>query len=175
MKAADLAELQKDEARMKANFEAAYKLDPSQAEPLQGLYDLAHKKKDTQGELSALRRLARIDQHDRRVWLRLLDSLVRRGAWEEARKVGESAVLVDVANPKIHRLYARALARTGRHISAIYELNSAIVCNPGPKELAEIYGELAKAYDKLKQPDYASRARELKKQVDPSTNPGQSP
>jgi tetratricopeptide (TPR) repeat protein len=171
MKAADLAEMQKDEARMKANFEAAFKHDPSQAEPLQGLYDLAHKKKDTEGELSALRRLVRIDQHDRRVWLRLLEHLVERGAWEEARNIGESAIFVDVANVKIHRLYARALARTGRHISAIYELNSAIACKPTAKELAEIYGELAKAYDKLNRNDYAKRAREFQKQLDPSRVP----
>lgn len=165
MKAADLAEMQKDEARMKAHFEAAYKLDPSQAEPLQGLYDLAHKKKDTAGELSALQRLARLDQHDRRVWLRLLEHLVRLGEWQQARIVGESAIFVDVANPRIHRLYARALARTGRYVSAIYELNSAIACRPEPKELAEIYGELAKGYDKLKRDDYAKRAREFQKQV----------
>ena len=143
---------------MKANLEAASTLDPTQAEPLQGLYDLAHKQKDAAGELAALRQLALLDQHDRRVWRLLLERLVERGAWEEARKVGESAIFVDVANPEIHRLYARALARTGRFVSAIYELNSALLCKPKPGEQAEIYGELAKAYAKLKRDDFAKQA-----------------
>ena len=29
---------------------------------------------------------------------------------------------------------ARALARTGRFVTAVYELNSALVCKPKPKE-----------------------------------------
>jgi cellulose synthase operon protein C len=165
MKAADLAESLKDLPRMKANLEAAARLDPSQVEPLQALYDLAHKQKDQSGELAALRRIAALDQHDRRVWGRLLEQLVQRGLWEEARKVGESAIFVDVQNPKIHRNYARALARTGRFVSAVYELNSALVCKPGAKEQAEIYGELAKAYDKLQKPAEAAQAREFQKQI----------
>jgi tetratricopeptide (TPR) repeat protein len=163
MKLADLAELKKDAAKMKANLEAASRQDPTQAEPLQGLYDLAHRQKDAAGELSALRRLALLDQHDRRVWRRLLRLLVERGAWEEARKVGESAIFVDVANPEIHRLYARALARTGRHVSAIYELNSALLSGSKPGDAAEIYGELAKAYAKMKRDDYAKQALEYQK------------
>ncbi len=94
-----------------------------------------------------------------------LERLVQKGQWEEAAKIGEGALFVDVANPKIHRLYARALARTGRFVSAVYELNSAIVCKPKPKDQAEIYGELALAYDRLKSPDLAAKAREYQKQV----------
>lgn len=165
MKAADLAEIEKDTGRQKLNLEAAAKLDPSQAEPLQGLYDLAHKAKDTDGELDALSRLSYLDQHDRRVWNRLLAILLDKGQWEEARKVGESAMFVDVFNPTTHRNYARALARTGKFISAIYELNSALVCRPKPKEQGEIYGELATAYAKLGQADFAKRAQELQKQL----------
>lgn len=173
MKAADLAEAQKDEARAKANLEAAARFDPTQAEPLQGLYDLAHRKKDAAGELAALRRLAAIDQHDRRVWRRLLEHLVDRGLWEEARQVGEGALFVDVANPEIHRLYARALARTGRFVSAVYELNSALLCKPKPDVAASIYRELAKAYEKLGAPDHARQALEYAKLVAPG--PGGSP
>jgi predicted Zn-dependent protease len=94
-----------------------------------------------------------------------LERLVKSGQWEEAAKIGEGALFVDVANPKVHRLYARALARTGRFVTAVYELNSAIVCKPKPKEQVEIYGELALAYDKLKSPDLAAKAREYAKQV----------
>jgi len=165
IKAADLSEARKDLAKMKAHLEAAHRLDPSQAEPLQALYDLAHKQKDTAGELSALRRLSLVDQHDRRVWRRLQRLLTDKGLWEEARKVGESALYIDVANAETHRLYARALARTGRHLSAIYELNSALICRPKPAEAAEIYGELAKAYEKLKRDDLSKQALAYQQQM----------
>jgi predicted Zn-dependent protease len=173
MKAAEVAELKKDDAKMKANLEAAYKLDPTQVEPLQILYDLAHKRKDDAGELGALSRLSMLDQHDRKVWGLLLQHLVDKGRWEEAVRTGESALFVDVANPKIHRLYARALARTGRFLSAIYELNSALLCKLRPKDQAEIYEELAKAYEKLKADNLAQKAREYKKQIEvaPATAP----
>lgn len=166
MKAADVAEALEDWARMKDNLEAAFRFDPIQAEPLQGLYDLAHKQNDESGELSALQRLAMIDQHDRRVWKMLLEHLVKRGQWEEARKVGEGAMFIDVMNPDVHRLYARALARTGRFVSAVYELNSAIVAKPPPKDAARIYRELATAYEKLGRKDYAAKAADFAKQMD---------
>jgi len=165
MMLADLAEAQDDEAKLKSNLEEAYKLDTSQVEPLQALYDLAHKKKDTDAELAALRRIALLDQHDRRVWLRLLRLLVEKGLWEEARKAGESSIFIDVSNPEIHQLYARALARTGNQISAIFELNSAILCKPEAGDLKQIYEDLATGYDKLKEPALARQAREYAKQI----------
>ncbi|MEJ7729205.1 MAG: tetratricopeptide repeat protein [Polyangiaceae bacterium] len=165
MRAADLAELHTDDKRLKANLEAAAKFDPSQAEPLQGLYDLAHKKSDVAGELAALRKLALIDQHDRKVWRLLLTRLLERGQWEEARKVGEGAIFVDVMSSEVHRLYARALARTGNFVSAVYELNSAILCGPKPADLARIYAELETAYGKLGKPDYAKQAADLAKRI----------
>jgi predicted Zn-dependent protease len=174
MKAADVAEAKKDDAREREMLEAAYKLDPTQVEPLQGLYDLAHKKKDEAGELSALGRLAMLDQHDRKVWGLYLQHLVAKGRWDDAVKIGEGALFVDVANPQIHRLYAKALAHTGRFISAIYELNSALISRPRPKDQAAIYDDLARAYDKLKKDDFAQKAREYKKQIEsaPAADPG---
>ena len=172
MKAADLAEHKKDVAAEKQALTAAHKLDPTQVEPLQGLYDLAHKAGDKDAELWALSRLALLDQHDRKVWNLLLEHQLEVGNWEEARKVGESAMFVDVKNWKTHRLYARALARTGSFVSAVYELNSALVCHPKlPKDQAEIYGELAKAYDKLKEPEMAQKAREYQKQIEAAPSP----
>jgi tetratricopeptide (TPR) repeat protein len=165
MKAADIAEAKKDTAGERQNLELAAKFDPTQEEPLQGLYDLAHKAKDEDGELAALRRLSLLDQHSRVVWKRLLELLVGRGLWDEGAAVGESALFVDVMNPKVHRLYARALARTGKFVSAIYELNSAIACKPKPDEMGEIYGELAKGYDALGKADLAKQARDFQKQM----------
>jgi tetratricopeptide (TPR) repeat protein len=171
MKLAALAEHRKDGAAEKAALEGAHKLDPTQVEPIQALYDLAHKAKDKPGELWALTRLARLDQHSRKVYQLLLEHLVEIGDWEQARQVGESALFVDVQNPKVHRLYARALARTGRFVSAIYELNSALTCGPKPKEQAEIYAEMALGYDKLKEPEMAKTARTYQQQIESAPAP----
>ena len=175
MKVADIAELKEDKDGMRAAFFAAHKHDPLQAEPLQALYDLARKDKDTQGQLWALRELAKLDQHDRRVYERLLAMLVKRGKWEEARKIGEAAIYVDVTNPTVHFLYARALARTGRHVSAIFELNSAIISRPKPDEAAQIYRMMAEGYKKLGRAEYAAKAEKYAEQAKAMRPPSDEP
>ncbi len=167
IKAADLADGRKDTVRARQHMEAAHKFDPSQAEPLQALYDMAHRIGDKDAEINALRKLALVDQHDRRVWFRLLDALVTKGLYDEAVKVGESAIYVDVMNPRTHRLYAKALAHAGKQVSAIYELNSAVLAEPDMAKKAELYEALAKGYDKLKEPEMAKQARDYAKLVTP--------
>jgi len=165
MKAADIAEIKEDKEAMGKYLRAAHRHDPSQAEPLQALYDLAKKDKDENGQLGALRQLAKLEQHDRRVFGRLLGLLVKRGYWKEASAVGSSAIYVDVANPEIHWNYARALARTGKHISAIRELNSAILSRPEPKDAVAIYQMMAEGYRKLGKKDYAAKADKYAQQM----------
>jgi len=165
MKAGDIAEQEKDEEGMRKHYFKAHRFDPLQVEPLQALYDLAKKGKDSQGQLWALRELAKLDQHDRRVWRRLLKMLVERGKWEEARKVGESTIYVDVMNPEVHWLYGRALARTGRFHSAIYEMNSALLAGASPTMAATIYGSMAEGYDKMGKKNLADKARRYAKQL----------
>ena len=48
-------------------------------------------------------------------------------------------------------------------VSAIFELNSAILCKPEADDLVKIYEDMATGYDKLKQPEYAKQAREYAK------------
>ncbi len=162
MKLGGIAEAVDDHAGARAALQAAHKLDPSQSEPLAALVKLARRVHDERTEMAELARYVQREQHDRAAWGRLLELLVARGRWEEAVKVGEGAMFVDVANPEVHRLYARALAKTGRHISAVYEYNSAIVAGAPPKMAVEIYQELAKGYDKLGEPKLAEQARELR-------------
>lgn len=170
IKAADIAEERKDKVRARQHMEAANKFDPSQAEPLAALSDMAHKLGDQSSELDALRRLSLVEQHDGRVWVRLLELLTTKGLYDEAVKVGESAIYVDVMNARVHRLYAKALAHTGKQISAIYELNSAVLAETNPREKAKLYEALAKGYDKLKEPEMAKQAREYAKLVTPKAS-----
>src|SRR4029453_18902608 len=92
MKSADIAEAKKDTIRQKVDLEAASRLDPTQVEPVQGLYDLAHKQQNVDEELKTLRQLTLLDQHDRKVWGMYLERLVQKGQWEEAVKIGEGAL-----------------------------------------------------------------------------------
>jgi len=112
-----------------------------------------------------------VDQHDRQVWVRLLELLVANGSYDEAVKVGASAIYVDVMNPRVHRLYAKALAHTGKQVSAIYELNSAILAETKIDGKTEFYEALAKGYDKLKEVEMAKQARDYAKLVTPKETP----
>ncbi|MFO0552132.1 MAG: tetratricopeptide repeat protein [Polyangiaceae bacterium] len=165
MKMANIAAAVDDVDGAEAGFEAAWKLDPIQAEPLISLVRLFRSVHDERKELDALRRYTQIEQHDRDAWLRLLECLVARYKWDEAVTVGESLMFIDPENPEAHRLYARALANVGRHRSAIYEYNSALLAGAPPEMAADIYRELAFGYDKLKKPELATRARELEKKM----------
>src|SRR5258708_28933502 len=95
---------------MRAGCEKGYKYEPSQSEPLKGLYDLAKEDKRDDDMLDALRRIARLEQHDRRVWRMLLETLVEKKLYDEAARVGEGAIYVDVESAPTHLGYGRALA-----------------------------------------------------------------
>jgi tetratricopeptide (TPR) repeat protein len=146
MMLADLAADAKDMAGARFEWLAAHEYDPSMPEPLQSLYDVDHKEKRDAQALDWLRQLAKIDQHDRKVYRLLLEALVASGQFAEAKDVGESAMFVDVENHVIHSLYATALSQTGDHAKAAFELESALLCNPPPADAAALHGRLAKEH-----------------------------
>jgi tetratricopeptide (TPR) repeat protein len=154
---ADVAELKKDKAAMRAALEAAYRFDPSQSEPLKGIFDLASEDKRDADALDALKKLAVIEQHDRKVWRMLLDRLVDAKKWDDLKKFGESAIFVDVENAAMHVAYARGLAGTGVHDKAVFELDSALACAPPAKEAATAHALLAVEYAALRNPAEAKK------------------
>jgi tetratricopeptide (TPR) repeat protein len=149
---AELAGKKKDSAALRAALESARRFDPSQSEPLTGLYELATSEKRDADALDTLRQLAMIEQHDRGVWRALLQKLVDGKMWDEARKVGESALFVDVESPIMHTNYARALAAGGLHDKALFELESALVCEPKPKDAAAAHALMARELVALHRP-----------------------
>jgi cellulose synthase operon protein C len=146
MMLADLAADAKNRDAARFEFRLAHEFDPSMVEPVQALYDLAHQEKREAEALEWLRIAARLDQHDRKTYRLLLEKLVAAGQFAEARAVGESAMFVDVENHAVHALYATALARTGAHAAAVFELESALLCNPPRPEAAAIHVQLAKEH-----------------------------
>jgi len=151
---ADLAMRSKDTGKATSHFEAASNLDPSQAEPLQALADLARKSKDDDRELAYLKKLAPIDQHDRRVWRRLLAKLVARSQWDEAKKFGEGALFVDIHGAETHTLYAQALLGAGNTDQALFEADSALLCD-NLKATSAVQANLVLARGYLKKGDRA--------------------
>jgi uncharacterized protein (TIGR02265 family) len=171
----DIAGRGKDLKTAAAHFEAASNLDPTQAEPLQALADMARKDKDEDRELAILRKLAPIDQHDRRVWRRLLARLVARGLWDEAKKVGEGALYVDIHGAETHALYAQALLGAGDADRAIFEAESALLCEPlKERTAAEANLALARAYLKKGDRVKAKAARDEALRQDPENKDARS-
>ncbi len=119
-----------DEAAARAALEAAHRFDPTEVDALRGLYELATADKRDADALGALREWARLDQHDHDgEWRMLLERLVDAKQWDEARRVGRSALYVDVERAAVHLGYARALSATGDHREAAFELESALLCD----------------------------------------------
>ncbi|HWZ90959.1 MAG TPA: hypothetical protein VNW92_18990, partial [Polyangiaceae bacterium] len=135
-----------DEAGAALALQTAAKFDPTQASPQYALADLAEKNGNLQAELAALRVLAQLEQHEPRVYQRLLRRLNESGGFEEAAKVGEAAIYADVEGLVTHELFAEALAHTGRRERALFELESATLCEGTAADLAEAHARLAELY-----------------------------
>jgi tetratricopeptide (TPR) repeat protein len=141
---AEIAQHAKDKAAIRAAFEAAHRFDSQESDPLKGLYEMANEEHRDADALDALRQLTMLEQHDRPAWKALLQRLVDLKQWDEAKKVGESAIFVDVESPLMHTNYARALAATGAHDKAAFELESALACEGKPPDMATAHALLAR-------------------------------
>lgn len=164
---AQIAEAEKDARALRHALESAHRYDPSRAEIVKAVYELAVEEKRKDDAFDALKKLADLDQHEPRVWRSLLEELVERKLWDEAVRRGESAIFVDVLHGKTHELYARALAATGRHAQAVYELDSALLCKGDPKQKAEQHALRAKSLAALGKADEAKKAQSEALSLDP--------
>jgi Tfp pilus assembly protein PilF len=164
---AEVAEARKDRVASRVALEAAHRFDPTQVDPLRALYDLASTDKRDADALVALREVARLDQHDRRAYRLLLGTLVSSRQWDEAKRVGQAALYVDVESAEIHVDYARALAATGDHVTAAFELESALLCEAKPPERATTLALLAGERLALGDPASAHARRDEALKLDP--------
>jgi predicted Zn-dependent protease len=141
------------------SLEKAASFDPLSATPYYMLAELAHNRADDDAELAALRRLAELEQHENKVYRRLLAMLSAKKGWEEAVKVGEAAVQADLEGFTTHRIFGEALAQTGNKARAAFELESATLSPAEPKELAEAFTRLAEIYASVGKGREAGKAR----------------
>ena len=164
---AEVAQARRDGPRERAALEAAHRFDATQVEPLRRLFELASTQRRDADALAALREIARLDQHNGRVYTLLLEKLVSSGQWDEAKRVGQAAIYVDVASAAIHVSYARALSATGEHEAAAFELESALLCDSKPKAKATAHALLARERGALRDPAGALAERDEALRLDP--------
>jgi predicted Zn-dependent protease len=143
----------------RASLEKAASFDPLSPTPYYMLADNAHARADDDAELAAMRRLAQLEQHENRVYRRLLSLLVEKKAWDEAVKVGEAAIYADMNGFATHRLFAEALFQTGNKARAAFELESATMSPAEPKDLADAHTKLAEIYASVGRGRDAAKSR----------------
>jgi Tfp pilus assembly protein PilF len=170
MELADVAEAKKDKAAMRHALESAHRWDPSKSEPLKGLFDLAKDEKREGDAVEILLKLSKLEQHDARVWRLLLEKMVEAKRWDDARRVGESAIYVDVLHPQTHVLYARALAAGAQHDRALYELDSALQGKLAAKDAATARALKAASLHALGRTAEAVKERDAALQADPQSS-----
>lgn len=123
-------------------LQAATRLDPTQTAPVYALLRHAEEQSDADGALALLRKLALLSEHDASVYRELLVRLVARKEYAEAVQVGESAVNVDITGFESHFAFAEALAGTGDKRRAIFEYESALLCEAEPMRIVEAKSRL---------------------------------
>lgn len=163
----------------RAALQRAHAHDPSQAEPLRGLWQLAQEQGDEAEETRVLLALARIEERDAAVYRRLLELLVSNKAVAEALQVGAAAIYVDLEGARTHSLYAQALALAGRSADAQFEFESALLCPSPPEELAAAhldYAEFLQAQGRhARAAALRERARQLPQGTRSPAEPGAGP
>jgi tetratricopeptide (TPR) repeat protein len=164
---AEVAEAKKDKQQLRFHLEAAHRFDPSQEEPIKGLFELAVEDKREGDLLPLLTKLAALEQHDHKVTRLLLTKLVEQKAWPEVVQRGEAAIFVDPFGAPTHLAYARGLSGVGRHDKAKFELETALLCNPKKPEAAVVNALLAQESLALKNVQDARKYRDAALKLDP--------
>ena len=145
MHLAETSKAEHDSQGQRAALDAARRFSTAtQVEPVRALFEMASAEHKEGAALDLLRQWVWLDQHDRDgEWRELLKRLVDAKQWGEARRIGESALYVDVEAADVHVGYGRALAATGDHGEAAVELESALLCDAQPKDKATAHAQHA--------------------------------
>lgn len=162
-----LADPKKDVKRFRTALEKAAAFDPTQIDPLIDLWQLAVDEKRAGDAEDLLKKMVKLDPHERVPWRALLTQLVSEGKWDEAIGVGEAAIYVDVYSPEVHSAYAHALTMKGRTKDAHEEIDAGLAAKPkGPGE-AMLRAELARVFWKEKNAAKAKEALDAALKLDP--------
>jgi cellulose synthase operon protein C len=128
---------------VEASFKAAADMDPTQLGPLLGLLAIAQERKDDESAVGLLKKIVVLSEHDAGAYRALLERLVARSEFDDALKVGEDAIWVDLLGFETHFLFAQALLGKGDHKRAEFELETALLCQAEPDRVALAKTKLA--------------------------------
>ena len=81
--------------------------------------------------------------------------------------MGEAALYADVSGLTTHLLFAEALAATGKRDRALFETESATLCEGTPEDLAEAHARLAESYLAYGKRALAKKEAQAAAQLDP--------
>jgi len=162
----------KQPAEAKKALAAAHAFDSTQAEPLMALHKIAQAEDDASAEIEALSKLGKLEQHGAGLFARLFELLTTKARYQELVDLGETALWADLSNFEVHYLLALALEKTGQTKRALFELESAVLCDAPPPRKAEAHAALGKAYQRsgqaAKAREQAARVKELEQTPKPS-------
>lgn len=176
MALAELTDGEKQPAALLAVLGRAHELDPSQSEPLRGLWRLAQRASDVQEERRVLERLALLEEHDVSVYRRLLELLMEQKDYAAVVALGQAAVYADIEGILTHARYATALAAQGQVDAADFEFQSALSCPGAPEQLAEAHLDYAEFLEGRGKHEQGQAEREqARRLVAPSAGPSLSP
>ncbi len=151
---------QGNEEGVRVQLERASELDPERSEPLLPLLSIYRKSGNTDLELRALTRLARLEEHAGSAHLRLLQLLLERKDYAAAEKAGEAALWASLENIDVHLEYARALENVGKLPRALFELESATLTRAPASKRAEAFEALALLQSRIGRAADAQKSRQ---------------
>ncbi len=148
----------------------AYEFDPTQAEPLSLLVRMARGEGREDDELGALFKLARLEEHNGVVYARLFELLAKQERYQELVELGEAGLWSDLSNFDIHYYLSRALKATGQTKRALFELESAALCDGTKERKLEAHLELLRQYRRMGQAKKAAAQADLVRKLDPENS-----
>jgi len=167
---------QKQTAEARKALEATHAFDPTQAEPLIALSRIARTTGDADAEIAALSKLGKLEQHGSGLFARLFELLTAKGRYQDIVALGEAALWADLSNFDVHYLLAAALDKSGQSKRALFELESAVLCEAPPPQMLLAHAALIKAYQRAGQAgkarEQAARLRELERALAELAAPG---
>lgn len=167
MRLAAIALRSNDLGELEAQLTRAKKLDPERSEPYLLLAEQYAKQGRDADALKELEKYVLIEQMEYGPAKKVVDRYVAQKAWAKVREYGEIAVMINPYDPDLHVALATAYEELGRHDDAIYEYESALVCDPPLRRPAVAHLGLARTWLAKKDMKRAKQALEAALKLEP--------
>ncbi len=148
---------------------AASKQDPEASEPLVKLAFLHRKLKQDRPLVDVLYRLAFLQHTSASIVYTAIKHASRLKRWDLVRKLGPLGIHNQPFNALIHEKYGWALRAAGKHEKALFQFESALMCQPDNKQY--IHVGIARSHLALGRRKKAAEHADKALDVDPNFRP----